>query len=325
MEISELLESVDILDYISQFAEFEEKNGEWWCLSPLRDEKTPSFSVRRETQQFYDFSSGKGGNVLTFIQCYFKCSFPKALDILKTYAGITGEVTPRQKLPATTIAKRYKTVKAHQKSDKSTVLPADCMEKYEKREDKLAVWEAEGITPEIMDKYQVYYDGVSDRIVYPIRNISGEIINIHGRTLDPDFKEKKLRKYTYFYPLGAQCTIYGVSENMKSIREKKEVILFEGAKSVMQADVWGFDNCGAVLTSHLSPEQMKILIGLGCRVVFALDKEVDIREDQNVCKLKRFVKVEYVKDVKGLIGEKDSPVDGGEEIWRELYDERRKL
>lgn len=61
MEISELLESVDILDYISQFAEFEEKNGEWWCLSPLRDEKTPSFSVRRETQQFYDFSSGKGG------------------------------------------------------------------------------------------------------------------------------------------------------------------------------------------------------------------------------------------------------------------------
>lgn len=325
MEVSELVKSVDILDYISQFAEFEEKNGEWWCLSPLQSEKTPSFSVRRETQQFYDFSSGKGGNILNFIQCYNKCSFPKALDILKAYAGVTGEVTQRQKLTATTVAKRFKPPKPHQKIEKSVILPPDCMEMYEKRADKLAVWEAEGITPGIMDKYQVFYDGVSDRIVYPIRNINGDIINIHGRTLDPAFKEKKLRKYTYFYPLGAQSTIYGLSDNMGSIQEKGEVILFEGAKSVMQADVWGFDNCGAVLTSHLSLEQMKILIKLGCRVVFALDKEVDIREDQNIRKLKRFVKVEYVKDTKGLIDDKDSPVDAGERVWRELYEGRRKL
>lgn len=322
MEISELVESVDILDYISQFTDFEEKNDEYWALSPLKEEKTPSFSVRRETQQFYDFSSGKGGNVLSFIQCYFKCSFPKALDILKTYAGVTGEITQRQKLPATAVAKRFKPPKNHQKIEKSVILPPDCMEKYEKRADKLAVWEAEGITPEVMEKYQVAYDAVSNRIVYPIKNINGDIINIHGRTLFPDFKERKLRKYTYFYPLGVQSTIYGVSDNMESIREKGEVILFEGAKSVMQADVWGFDNCGAVLTSHLSPEQMKILIKLGCRVVFALDKDVKITDDQNIRKLKRFVKVEYVKDTKGLIGNKDSPVDAGEEIWRKLYEGR---
>lgn len=326
MEISELVQSVDILDYVSQFADFEEKGGEFWSLSPLQPEKTPSFSIRRETQQFYDFSSGKGGNILTFIQCYFKCNFPKALDILKEYAGVTGDVAPRQKLTATSIAKKYKnTQKNAPKCAKSTVLPVNCMERYEAREDKLKVWENEGISREVLEKFQVRYDVMSDRLVYPIKNVDGDIINIHGRTLDPDFKLKKLRKYTYFYPMGVQSTIYGIADNMESIKEQKEIILFEGAKSVMQAASWGFGNCGAVLTSHLSPEQLKILIKLSCRVVFALDKEVDIREDQNIRKLKRFVKVEYVRDTEKLLGEKDSPVDKGEEVWRHLYGGRRKL
>ena len=75
MELSELIESVDILEYISQYTEFTEKNGEYWALSPFKDEKTPSFSVRKETNSFYDFSSGIGGNVLTFIRYYDKCGY----------------------------------------------------------------------------------------------------------------------------------------------------------------------------------------------------------------------------------------------------------
>ena len=59
------------------------------------------------------------------------------------------------------------------------------MEKYEKRRDKMSVWEAEGISQESMDKFQVFYDSFSNRLVYPIRNIEGKIVNIGGRTLDP--------------------------------------------------------------------------------------------------------------------------------------------
>ena len=60
MELSELIDSVDILEYISQYADFEEKGGEYWCLSPLKSENTPSFSVRRETNTFYCFSCPNG-------------------------------------------------------------------------------------------------------------------------------------------------------------------------------------------------------------------------------------------------------------------------
>ena len=85
MTLSELIESVDILEYISQFTKFEEKNGEFWALSPLKEEETPSFSVNREMNRFYDFSSGKGGNILSFIKFYYHCDSAEAASILRKY------------------------------------------------------------------------------------------------------------------------------------------------------------------------------------------------------------------------------------------------
>lgn len=96
MELSELIESVDILEYISQYTEFTEKNGEYWALSPFKDEKTPSFSVRKETNSFYDFSSGIGGNVLTFIRYYDKCGYAEAIEKLKNYSGVDGMWSPER-------------------------------------------------------------------------------------------------------------------------------------------------------------------------------------------------------------------------------------
>lgn len=322
MELSELIESVDILEYISQYTEFTEKNGEHWALSPFKDEKTPSFSVRKETNSFYDFSSGIGGNVLTFIRYYDKCGYAEAIEKLKNYSGVDGNVVARKKLATVEVAKRFMPPKKVQKQSKSTVLPDDYMERYEKRPDKLAVWEREGISKGSLDKFGVYYDSFSDRLVYPIRNPDGKIVNVGGRTLDPAWKEKGLRKYTYFMAWGELKTIYGLAENMEGIREKGEIILFEGCKSVLLADTYGVQNTGAILTSHLNPNQMKLLVSLGCRVVFALDKDVCIRDDHNIKRLKQFVNVEYIWDKEDLLGDKDSPVDRGQDTWKKLYDGR---
>lgn len=322
MELSELIESVDILEYISQYTEFTEKSGEYWALSPFKDEKTPSFSVRKETNSFYDFSSGIGGNVLTFIRYYDKCGYAEAIEKLKNYSGVDGNVVTRKKLATVEVAKRFMPPKKVQKQSKSTVLPDDYMERYEKRPDKLAVWEREGISKGSLDKFDVYYDSFSDRLVYPIRNPDGKIVNVGGRTLDPAWKEKGLRKYTYFMAWGELKTIYGLAENMEGIREKGEIILFEGCKSVLLADTYGIHNTGAILTSHLNPNQMKLLVSLGCRVVFALDKDVCIRDDHNIKRLKQFVNVEYIWDKEDLLGDKDSPVDRGQDTWKKLYDGR---
>lgn len=323
MELEDLIQSIDIVEYISQFVDLEEKKDEWWGLSCFKEEKTPSFSVRKDPPVFYDYSSGIGGNVFTFVKHYNRCSSKEAIDILKKFIGFDGEIkAPRQKMSATMTCKKFATPKRNQKQSATTVLDENYMERYEKRADKLSVWEQEGISRESLDRFQVAYDGFSDRLVYPIRNIDGKIVNIGGRTLDPNWKEKKLRKYTYFHPWGTMETIYGLVENLEYILAKREVILFEGCKSVLLADTWGIKNTGAILTSHLNPAQMKILARLGCRVVFALDKDVRIRDDHNIRILKNYIDVDYLWDKADLLDDKDAPVDKGLEVFKQLYAER---
>lgn len=323
MELKELIQSVNIIDFIGQYVDLEQKGEEWWGLSPFTNEKTPSFSIRKDPPLFYDYSSGIGGNLYTFVKHYNRCSNYEAVEIIKKYAGYEGEVDVRQgKMAATLDCKRYMRQKSSTKQSKGIILPEEYMERYEKRDDKLFVWEQEGISRESLDKFQVFYDGFSDRLVYPIRDTGGHIVNIGGRALDPEWKEKNMRKYTYFFSWGTMAVVYGLFENMEAILKAKEVIIFEGCKSVLIANTWGIHNCGALLTSHLNPNQMKILARLGCRVVFALDKDVDVRKDRHIERLKNYVNCEYLIDKDNILGEKDSPVDKGEEVFRKLYGDR---
>lgn len=321
MEIADIINSVDILEYISQYCDFEEKNGEYWALSPLKDENTPSFSVNTEKGYFYDFSSGAGGNIITFIKKYHNCNFNKAVEILKEYANITEDVVLDKRLTATTVLRKYRKPHKKKKEVKSSVLPSNYLDKFEYNIDKLSEWIDEGIPEEVLQSHSVLYDAFANRIVYPIYNLDGELINVSGRTLDPDHKSKGIRKYTYYSQLGELNTIYWLSQNMNEILKKKEIILFEGAKSVMKAESWGINNTGAILTSHLNPLQFRILIRLGVRVVFALDEDVDVLEDENIKRLKRYVKVEYLSG-KGVLQEKMSPVDLGKETFLDLYEDR---
>lgn len=325
MELRDLIASADIVGYIGQFVDLEQRGEEFWGLSPFKDEKTPSFSVRPDPPCFYDYSSGIGGNIFTFIRHYFHCSAADAVDKLKEYMGCDGEIGEKYtKLDATIACKKFAALPRHAKEAKSVVLPDSYMSRYEKRDDKLAFWRQDGISDAALEHFQVYYDAFSDRLVYPIRNSAGQIVNIGGRTLDPDWKEKKLRKYTYFQSWGTMDVIYGLSENREEILRKREIILFEGAKSVMIAYGWGIRNCGALLTSHLNPNQLKILAKLGVRTVFALDRDVDIRKDHNIKKLRQYTSVEYIFDARHLLDEKDSPVDRGADVFMELYNGRYK-
>lgn len=128
MDLEELIDSIDIVEYISQFVELEEKNGEYWGLSPFSDEKTPSFSIRRENNTFYCFSSGIGGNVFTFTKFYYQCDANKAVDILKKYAGCDGaEFVPRRRMAATIACRKYMKKQVRHKESKTKRFPDDCI------------------------------------------------------------------------------------------------------------------------------------------------------------------------------------------------------
>lgn len=328
MEVDDILAQVDILEYISQYCDFEEKNGEYWALSPLKEERTPSFSVNTEKQSFYDFSSGVGGNLIHFIRKYNDCGFIEAVNILKKYANITDDSQRTVgRLKSTKVARKFNRKTSNGQESKPTVLPKNFLERYEKREDKLSVWINEGISMSSLNKFDVYYDSFAERLVYPIRNQGGDIINIGGRTIDPKWKEKGLRKYTYYFNWNnGMDVVYGIFENKASITENNQVIVFEGAKSVMLADTYGIQNTCAILTSHFSFSQMKRLVELRVgEIVFALDKDVDINKIDRLNALKSYAKISYIYDNNGLLDEKDAPVDKGKDVFIELLNERRSL
>lgn len=330
MDVAVILDNVDIVDYISQYCDLEPRDGEYWGLSPFNDEKTPSFSVNRETKIWHDFSAGFGGNMIEFVKRYHQVSVSKAISMLKKFAGITdeeGEEVASQRLQAAKIAKRFRrrARKTRQKCV-ATPLPDTVMNKFEFRKEMFKPWLDEGISLEAIKKFVVRYDPLLNRIVFPIRDFDGSIVYLSGRTCDSDYKEKGIRKYTYYSEIGAVETLYGFSDNVDQIMEKREIILFEGAKSVMKAWGWGIQNTAAILTSHLSEALFEHLIRLASfhhvRIVFALDSDVDIRKDANIIRLCSYAQVEWIRNRRGLLAPKESPVDKGEEVFRTLYDER---
>ena len=332
MDIQNLIDNVDIVEYISQYTDLEERNGELWGLSPLKDENTPSFSVRPEENVFYDFSSGQGGNIISFVMAYNHCSFFKAVDILRAYSNMysnTGDGANAESvihLTSTQIARRFAPRKTREKKSNPKIYADDYMSRFKWDKEKLKPWFDEGISWESMRKFDVRYDQLSNRIVFPIRNMSGQIINVSGRTLDPDYKAKKLRKYTYFSGFdGGLNTLYGFYENKETIAQSNEIILFEGCKSVLKADTWGVGNTAAVLTSHLNQFQKLQIIKLGVDVVVAFDDGIDIPADRNIRKLIPYVKVYYIFDFERQLQEKDAPVDKGYEVFMDLYKKKRRL
>ncbi|MES2649382.1 MAG: toprim domain-containing protein [Bacteroidota bacterium] len=80
---------IDIVDYLSQQGHQPAKiSGQnYWYHSPLHVEKNPSFKVNRKMNRWYDFSEGRGGNLVDFGISYHQCSINDFLDKVAVYSG----------------------------------------------------------------------------------------------------------------------------------------------------------------------------------------------------------------------------------------------
>lgn len=86
--IEEVKSRLNIEDVISEYVQLKRAGRNWKGLSPFSDEKSPSFMVSPEKQIWHDFSSGKGGNVFSFIMEVEGMTFKEALELLARKAGV---------------------------------------------------------------------------------------------------------------------------------------------------------------------------------------------------------------------------------------------
>jgi DNA primase len=80
----EQAKQLDMVEYLSQlgYQPARISGNNYWYISPLRDEKTPSFKVNSHLNRWYDFAEGKGGNLVDFGTLYYRCSVSDFLQKL---------------------------------------------------------------------------------------------------------------------------------------------------------------------------------------------------------------------------------------------------
>lgn len=326
--LKEMCDQIDLLEYAKQSVDFTRRGRDTYAAHcPLHVDKTPSLFITPSRNAFYCQSCHQGGNILTWLIKMEHLSFKEAVEKICQLSG--KDISKMQICESLRYYKSLKRMKEDEepKIIKRDILPEQSIEKYS--DEIPQEWLDEEISADIMKKFQIRIDRSANRIVYPVRDKNFNLIGFKGRTRFQNYKSLNVQKYMNYTKIGTIDFFAGMKESHDYIKEKNEIIIFEGLKSVMKLWSWGKQfNAVSSETSVLNMEQIKIILEMGIKnVVIAYDNDVYIGEIRKKMQfLKRFVNVFAVIDSKKILsGEKMAPVDDGEKIWNELYEGRIKI
>src|SRR5918998_2888985 len=263
---------------------------EWRGLSPFNAEKTPSFYVNDQKQFYHCFSSGKHGDIFTFLMETEGLSFPEAVERL---AGEAGVPLPKPSREAMAQEEQRKTLydvtelaaqffesalqgrfggrareylarrglsTETQRQFRIGYAPPD---RFSLR-DHLA---GKGVSVEMMveagllvtgEDVSVPYDRFRDRVMFPIEDIRGRAIAFGGRALGADVPAKYLNSPdTPLFNKGR--LLYNLHRARKPAHERGTIIAVEGYIDVIAMSMAGFGNTVAPLGTALTEDQLQLL------------------------------------------------------------------
>ena len=325
--LNELCNKISLLEYAEQSYDFRRRGDKFYCSCPKHSDSDPSLCISPDVNLFYCFSCGRKGNLINWLMEYeglsFRDAVQKVADLTNSdiHEYVESESVNFFKLINKISNPKKKPVIERQILD----IEKDYREKYS--DEIPQEWLDEGISAEEMRKYEIRIDKMSNRIVYPVRDASFNMIGIKGRTRFQNYKSLGIMKYMNYFPIKGMNYYTGAMQADPYIKESGEIIILEGIKSVMKVDQWGFHNAVSAETSTLNEYQIELLIKMQVKdVVIAFDQDVKLDKIRKCTELlKRFTNVWVVYDTWHLLKEKDSPPDQGEKVWRTLYERKIKL
>ena len=327
--LQQINENADLLEYVSQFIDMEKRGNDYFGQCPLHIDNTPSFSITPAKNSYYCFSCGKSGGIIGYLMDYEGLKFESAVKKAAELANIDLSKMCKSNTVSWLKKIRNLTLQKNNQYQHEILSKTNEFKKYKK--ELVPEWLNEGIPQEVLDLFEVMVDTWQNRIVYPVYDIDGNLINIKARTRYPNYKKLKIPKYINYYPVGVMDYFQGLNITKKYVQEKGEIIIFESVKSVMKAFAWGYKNCASAEKHTLTKEQLDLLVKLKVDVVLAYDTDVDYRQNdvkQSIDKLKRITNVYVIEDKNKLLGgamTKNAPVDCGKNIWVQLYENKRKM
>jgi DNA primase len=291
--IDKIFATVDIVEVISDFVNLKKSGTNYKGLSPFSNEKTPSFFVSPAKGIFKCFSSGIGGNAVSFIMEHEKLSYPEALRYLARKYNIEieeQELTPdelkdkneRESLLAVNdfAAKQFIEWLHHREEGKAVGLSylkergirGNHIEKFqlgyslEARDafTRLAIekgYKLEYLTKTglSIDKGTIQFDRFSGRVIFPIHSISGQVIGFGGRVLKKDEKSAKYLNSPESEVYHKSNVLYGLFFARNEIIKKDKCFLVEGYTDVISLHQAGIENVVASSGTALSSEQVRLI------------------------------------------------------------------
>jgi DNA primase len=294
--IDEVKNRVDIVDVIGDFVTLKRSGQNYKALSPFTNEKTASFYVVPAKGIFKDFSSGKGGDGITFVMEHEGMSYLEAIRFLaKKYGVDVKEEAGRSDEEKASQSERdslyilmnfakdhYKGLLHNHDEGKSIGLSYFRERGFNDRTiDKFELgyslneWDnlsktatSKGYSEEMLEKAGLLirkaeegkkYDRFRGRVIFPVHNLSGKVIAFGARMLS---KEKDQPKYinspeTEIYHKSQ--VLYGMFQAKNAIRKEEFCFLVEGYTDVIsmhQADV---ENVVASSGTALTEDQIKLM------------------------------------------------------------------
>lgn len=328
--LNEICKQIDLYEYASENYDFEKRGADSYATHcPLHTDKTASLFITPSKNMFHCFSCGCGGNILNWLMTFESLTFNDAVEKVGKLAGV--DIKHLKQCESLKIYKTIRRIASIDNKEKISreILSEESLNQFS--DDIPKEWVGEGIEPKVMKTFNIRIDTLTNRIIYPVYDSQFRLIGFKGRTRYKNFKAMGIRKYMNYTKIGTTDFFVGMKEQYEKINSTKKVIIFEGIKSVMKAYGWGYDYSLAAETSCLNEEQIKILIRMGIKdVTIAFDSDVDMKKIYDTTeKLRKFSNVFVLRDRRfvrdRLLGEKESPVDKGREVFETLLAERRKI
>ena len=292
--IDQIFETARIEDVIGDFVNLKKSGSSLKGLSPFADEKTPSFMVSPVKQIFKDFSSGKGGNVVTFLMEHEHYSYPEALKVLAKRYNIEipedEEMSPEQKEAQSERESLYVINNYAQ-----TYFSEQLWDTDEGKSVALGYFKERGFTDKTIKKFNLgynpegwenlvkaakengykteylvkvglakqkderVYDTYRGRVMFPIHNLSGRVIGFGGRTLRTDKNIPKYINSPESIIYNKSQTLYGIYQSKSEIIKQDNCLLVEGYTDVISLHQNGIENVVASSGTSLTEDQIRLI------------------------------------------------------------------
>jgi DNA primase len=300
--LDELRARLPVSEVVGKRVKLRKAGREWKGLSPFNKEKTPSFFVNDQKAMWFDFSSGKNGNIFDFLMLTEGVSFPEAVERLAGQAGVAVPVLSREaeareerrktlheivELAAgyfeSTLASRHGArgrgylldrgiAAATQLKFRLGYAPA---EQYALKEHlgaaKISVEDmVEAGLLVAGEDIAVPYDRFRDRVMFPITDWRGRVIAFGGRALDKDVSAKYLNSpETPLFHKGA--TLYNIAAARKAAHEGSTLVAVEGYIDVIAMVTAGYEATVAPLGTALTADQLALMWRMADEPVLCFD------------------------------------------------------